>query len=149
MRKLWLKATLVSGAIDALFATLIALARGASVADLWRGVAAGPFGDAAKNWGLGGSLLGLAVHFALMGLMAGALLALLRLPLLTRINWVLLGLLYGLATWLVMYGIVLPWRFGTPFPQTDPAKLASHLFAHVGLVGLPMAWLFKRRPLPA
>jgi hypothetical protein len=141
-----LKAALLSGVLDALFATLMTLGKGGDVAGLWRGVASGPFSDAASGWGPAGALLGLGVHFALMLLMAAVLAALLRLPALARMNWVLLGLAYGLATYLIMYGLVLPWRFGTPFPQTDPAKIASALFAHVVLVGLVMAWVFKPAP---
>ena len=141
-----LKASLLSGVLDALFATLMTLAKDGDVGVLWRGVATGPFGDAATGWGSAGAVLGLAVHFALMLLMAAVLAALVRLPALARMNWLLLGLAYGLATYLVMYGLVLPWRFGTPFPQTDPAKIASALFAHVVLVGLLMAWVFRPAP---
>lgn len=141
-----LRATLLCGVLDALFPTVMALAKGGDVGELWRGVASGPFGDAANGWGPGGAVLGLGVHFCLMALMAAGLAALLRVPAFTSMNWALLGLLYGLATYLVMYGLVLPLRFGTPFPQTDPARIASALFAHLVLVGLPMAWLFKRRP---
>src|SRR5438046_1033541 len=83
-----LKATLLSGTLDALFATVMTLAKHGDVGALWRGVAAGPFGDAAKNWGAGGSLLGLAVHFALMAAMAAALAGLLRLPVFARMHWV-------------------------------------------------------------
>lgn len=141
-----LKATLLAGIMDALFATVMTLAKSGDIGDLWRGVASGPFGDAANAWGAGGALLGLGVHFALMALMAAVLASLLRMPAMARVNWVVIGLLYGLATYLVMYGLVLPLRFGTPFPQTDPAKIASALFAHIVLVGLVMAWLFRRMP---
>ena len=141
---IWM-ATLLAGALDALFATVMTLAKGGDVGDLWRGVASGPFGDAANGWGPGGALLGLGVHFALMALMAAVLASLMRVPAVARANWLIVGLLYGLATYLVMYGLVLPLRFGTPFPQTEPAKITSALFAHIVLVGLLMAWLFKRR----
>lgn len=144
-----LKATLVSGTLDALFASGMTLARGKDVGAVWRGVASGPFGDAAKDWGVGGSLLGLGVHFALMALMAAVLAALLRQPRIAAVNWVVIGVVYGLATYLVMYGIVLPLRFGSPFPQTSAAAIASALFAHVGLVGLVMSWLFRRTPARA
>lgn len=141
-----LVAALLSGVLDALFPTIMALARGGDVGALWRGVASGPFGDAANDWGAAGVLLGLGVHFALMALMAIVFASLLRIPRLARLNWVVIGLLYGLATYLVMYGLVLPLRFGTAFPQTDPGKIAAALFAHLILVGLVMAWWFRRAP---
>ncbi len=142
-------ATLISGTLDALFASGMTLAKGKDVGAVWRGVASGPFGDGAKDWGLGGSLLGLGVHFALMALMAAVLGMLLRQPRIAAVNWAVIGVIYGLATYLVMYGIVLPWRFGSPFPQTNGAAIASALFAHVVLVGLVMSWLFRRTPAPA
>lgn len=145
MRSRIVTATLASGTLDMLFASGLTLAKGKDLSALWRGVASGPFGDAALGWGLAGSLLGLLVHFALMALMAAVLVGGLRhSPRIAAANWVMIGLVYGLATYLVMYGVVLPLRFGSPFPQTNPAAIVSALFAHVGLVGLLMTWLFRR-----
>lgn len=148
MRSKVVAATLVSGTLDALFASGMAVARGNDVGMVWRFVASGPFGDGAKDWGTGGALLGLIVHFALMALMAAVLAALLRLPRIAAINWIVVALAYGLATYLVMYGVVLPLRFGAHFPQTSAGPIASALFAHVGLVGLLMTWIFRRTPQP-
>ena len=65
-----------------------------------------------------------------------------RIPALVRYWW-LAGLLYGLGVWLVMYGIVLPARFGASLP-TEPVAVAKGLFAHCVLVGLPIAWIAAR-----
>ncbi len=44
-----------------------------------------------------------------------------------------------------MNGIVLPLRFGLPFPPADLAKGAIALFPHIFFVGLPLAWLTRKR----
>ena len=64
-------ATLIAGTLDILYAALLSLANGRSPAGMLRFVASGPF-PAATEWGAAGSLLGLAVHFALMAIMAAA-----------------------------------------------------------------------------
>jgi len=59
---------------------------------------------------------------------------------------ILAALAYGVILWLVMYGLVLPWRFGMPFPSPKPAAIAKQLFAHVVLVGLTFGLVAKRGP---
>jgi hypothetical protein len=56
------------------------------------------------------------------------------------------ALLYGMILWLVMYGLVLPLRFGMPFPSPKPTAIAKQLFAHVVLVGLTFGLVAKRAP---
>src|SRR5215471_14623012 len=63
-------ATAVCGTLDILFAVLLTLWRGREPAAMLRFVASGPF-PAATDWGAGGSVLGLAVHFTLMAIMVG------------------------------------------------------------------------------
>ncbi|MDL2352189.1 MAG: hypothetical protein QFC78_05025 [Pseudomonadota bacterium] len=146
MKQLWLKAWLLCGTLDALYATLVALLRGTSTTGVWLGVASGPFGDSAQQWGAPGVLAGLAVHFALMAVMAAVGLWLARnTPLGDVAPWKA-GTLYGLALYCAMYGLVLHFRFGLPFPNPDRVKLAIGLFPHIFFVGIPMFYLFKRTP---
>ena len=140
---LW--ATLVAGTLDILFAFIVA----GSVAPVLRTVASGALGDAIAD-GPAGAPLGLLVHFAIMAVMAGAyVLAATRVALLTR-QWWLMGLLYGVVLWIVMYWIVMPLRWASFVPPGEPVAIARQLFAHCGLVGLPIAWFaarhFKVRP---
>jgi hypothetical protein len=148
MRSAFVKAWLLCGVLDGLYASVLALVRSGSVGDVWRGVASGPFGDAANGWGSGGIVAGLLVHFAIMAAMTAAALFLFRRTPLADANPWLAGTLYGLALYCVMYGIVLPARFGVPFPNPDKLKLALGLFPHVFFVGIPMA-LMLRRPTAA
>jgi len=138
------KAWLLCGALDALYATGLTFARGGEAAVTWRGVAAGPLGDAAQQWGAGGVFAGLLVHFAIMATMTGVALVLFRRTPLADANPWLAGTLYGLALYGVMYGLVLPARFGAPFPNPDKLKLALGLLPHVFLVGIPMALILRR-----
>ncbi|WP_088307872.1 hypothetical protein [Novosphingobium sp. B 225] len=150
MRQVFLKLWLLCGALDAAYATLLTLVRGdGDIGKLWRGVAAGPFGDAASQWGTPGALLGLGVHFAIMAAMVALGLWLARNTPLGEVAPWKAGTLYGIVLYGVMYGIVLHFRFGAPFPNPDQIKLALGLFPHVFFVGLPIFWLVKRTPRPS
>jgi hypothetical protein len=135
-------ATIVCGTLDILFAILLTLSRGREPAAMLRTVASGPFPDATE-WGATGSLLGLAVHFTLMAIMVAVFVAavhhrpaLLDKPLLS-------GLVYGLITYVAMNLIVVPLRFPAAWPP-KPISIATQLFAHIVLVGLPTAVIARR-----
>ena len=85
-----------------------------------------------------GSGVGLVVHFALMAIMAACFVYAAR-------NWPALvakpihaGIAYGLITYVVMNWVVVPIRFDSPLPPQTRA-IVSQLFAHIALVGLPIA----------
>lgn len=135
-------ATLVCGILDAIYPTALTLLRGRDPAAMWRGVASGPF-PGASEWGAAGSALGLATHFVLMAIMVVVfMLAARRLPSLLD-RPILSGVAYGLITYVVMNLIVVSLRFGSPLPPA-PVQIASQLFAHIVLVGLPMAFIARR-----
>jgi len=129
--------TLLAGTLDILAAIGLTLFYGRDPMAMLRYVGSGPF-PGATDWGTAGSILGLAVHFALMAIMATIfVLAAARL----RALWqkpVLWGFLYGLATYVAMNLIVVPLRFQTPLPPSTRAIL-TQLFCHIVLVGIPIA----------
>lgn len=150
MRGLFLKLWLLCGTLDALYATGLDLLRGkADPLALWRGVASGPFGDGANGWGLGGALAGLTVHFAIMAAMVAVGIWLARKSPLGDVAVWKGGTFFGLMAYCVMYGLVLPWRFGVPFPNPDKVKLLLALFPHVFFVGLPIFHFARRTPQPS
>jgi uncharacterized membrane protein YagU involved in acid resistance len=135
-------ATLIAGTLDILAATILTLIRGGQPMTMLRNVASGPF-HGADHMGVQGSLLGLAVHFTLMAVMAAVfMLAASR----WRRLWekpYLWGLLYGLATYVVMNLVVVPLRWPAPFPPS-PLSVATQLFCHIVLVGVPIALIARR-----
>jgi len=145
MKSAWIKAWLVCGTLDIAFATVATLLNGRDVGAMLRGVAAGPFGDAASDWGMAGSLLGLATHFTLMAVMVSVLALLMRRTAFGALNWLLAGTIYGFVLWLVMYGLVLPWRFGAPFPNPARVKAFIWFLPHLICVGWPLAYIMAFR----
>ena len=139
MRLLFARIWLLCGALDALYATVMTMARGADIAAMWRGVAVGPFGEGARDWGLAGSLAGLGVHFAIMAAMVAVGMGLARGTRLGQVAPWKAGTLYGVA----------PQRFGVPFPNPDRIKLALGLLPHIVLVGIPIFALIRRTPQPS
>ena len=135
-------ATLISGSLDIVFAMILTVLYGREVCNMLRSVASGPF-PAATEMGTGGAVLGLAVHFALMAIMAAAFMwivsnrrVLLDTPYRT-------GLAYGVITYFIMNWVVVPLRFDAPLP-TKPMQIATQLFAHIVLVGIPFALIAAR-----
>ncbi len=138
------RAWIVCGTLDLVYACITAAMMGGTVKSVLLSVASGPFGDDVASWGATGVLAGFLVHFALMAVMVAVYGLLVSRSPLGRMSSSLGGTLYGFALYLVMYWIVLPLRFPTVFPQIDPAKVAGALFAHIILVGMPMALIARR-----
>jgi hypothetical protein len=141
-------ATAVSGSLDILFAMILTMTIGSgNIPKMLRFVASGPFPQA-PEWGAAGAALGLVVHFSLMAIMATIyVLAARRLPdiLHSPLKW---GIIYGLITYVAMNWIVVPLRFDAPLPP-KPISIATQLFAHVILVGIPFALITARTLRPA
>ena len=55
-------AWLLCGTLDILYASVWSVLAGSDPGTMLRGVAKGPFGDGAADWGLGGALAGLGPH---------------------------------------------------------------------------------------
>jgi hypothetical protein len=135
--------TATSGTLDLLSAFVFSGIAGRTPMQVLRSVAGGPFPDATHG-GAGYAVIGLLVHYAIMSVMvtvyclaATRITALLRHP-------VIAGLAYGVLLYLVMYWIVLPWRFPTIFPQLGWWPVGNALFSHCICVGLPMGLLARR-----
>ncbi|MEO6359615.1 MAG: hypothetical protein ABIO43_03445 [Sphingomicrobium sp.] len=136
-------ATFVAGTLDITMAAVDATLKGGKTTGMLRSVASGPF-PGAGDWGAPGAAAGLAVHFAIMAVMAAVFVFAYLRSKRVRAHPLIAGALYGVGLWLVMYGLVLPARFGLPFPNPDPVEIAKQLFAHVVLVGLVIAFIASR-----
>ena len=143
MTRAFVWATLVAGTLDILYAAIMSSIFGKGPAAMLRTVASGPL-PGATELGAAGSILGLIVHFSLMAVMVAVFLVAAR-------NWpklladpILAGVAYGLVTYVVMNWIVVPLRFGTPLPP-EPRAIVSQLFAHIVLVGIPIALVAAKK----
>jgi hypothetical protein len=135
-------ATLVSGSLDILFAMILSVLYGREIGNMLRFVASGPF-PAAIDMATGGAVLGLLVHFTLMAIMAAAFMAIVRHRPQLIDTPIRTGVAYGVITYFVMNWIVVPLRFDAPLPP-KPISIATQLFAHIVLVGIPFALIAAR-----
>ena len=135
-------ATAICGTLDILFAMILTVLMGREIGNMLRIVGSGPFPSAAEM-GAGGAILGLFVHFTLMAIMASALVLFVRSRPQLLEKPILLGVIYGLITYAAMNLVVVPLRFDAPLPP-KPISMATQLFAHVCLVGIPMALIAAR-----
>jgi hypothetical protein len=135
-------ATAVSGTLDILFAMILTALFGREIGNMLRFVGSGPFPQATEM-GTGGALLGLLTHFTLMAIMATVLMLIVRArPQLLETPY-RTGLAYGVITYFAMNWLIVPLRFGTPLPPKT-LSIATQLFAHIVLVGIPMALIASR-----
>lgn len=135
-------ATLVAGTLDILSAVVYTLIAGKQPINMLKGIASAILGDDAVKGGLEIALVGLALHFAIMAVIAAVfIIAASRMPVL-KTGWITAGIAYGVGVWFVMNYAVLPARFGWhPF---QPLGLAEQFFNHISLVGLPIAWFARK-----
>jgi hypothetical protein len=137
-----LTAGLAGGAVDFIYACVVGATKGRSVMQVWQGVASGWLGKAAGAGGWGSSALGMVTHFGIATVMAATYaLAATRLPVLYR-RPLLCGFLYGFVLYAVMYGIVLPTRFGRAY-HWDGLLSATDIASHVG-TAMVMVWVLAR-----
>jgi hypothetical protein len=139
-------ATAISGSLDILFAMVLTVIFGKQIPDMLRGVASGPL-PGATDMGASGAILGLLTHFVLMAIMAAAFMLIIRArPVLLDTPY-RTGLAYGVITYFVMNWLVVPLRFDRPLPPSAMA-IATQLFAHIVLVGIPFALIAVRYVRP-
>jgi hypothetical protein len=136
--------TAIAGTLDIVYAIVFYGLRGVAATRILQSVASGLLGAPAYRGGVPTALLGLALHFAIMFVVAALFVAAsVRLAPLRR-HAVAAGAAYGLAVYAVMNYIVLPL---SAFPQRGgtPAMLvvALGLLVHVALVGIPIALCAK------
>ena len=141
-----LLATAVAGTLDITDACVYwAITKGVPPERIFQSIASGLLGKAAYKGGAQTAALGLVLHFGIMAVMVAVYaLASLRLPILTK-RPVVMGLGYGLATYLVMNYVVLPLSnasHGGPFRLP---VFINGVFAHVVMVGLPIALIVAWR----
>ncbi len=141
----------VAGIVDLVYAVMFVRPAGMPAIIVPQSIASGVLGMAAFRGGGTSAALGIALHFAIL-LVAAAiyfragrrLTALVARPLSS-------GLLYGLAFYLFMHGVVLPLSRAPHF-KSAPLTMAADLLVHVILIGPIIAlaayraWARQRAP---
>jgi len=107
--------------------------RGIGIVAGLQGIARGLIGASASSGGVATAALGAGVHFLIAFCAAAVYVALSRVIRALTAQPIFGGLLYGVAVYLFMYGVVLRLRFGN-VPLTPPC-IVIHMFC----VGLPIA----------
>lgn len=139
-------ATLLCGSLDIVYAFVASwVLKGKTPVEVLQGVATGPFGSEAAEWGAAGAMLGAVTHYAIMAVMVAVGLVLLAPRCIAGMPRWLVATAYGVVLYLVMYGIVLPLRFGAPFPNPDPLAVIVWALPHWLCVAWPLAWIAARR----
>jgi hypothetical protein len=134
----------IAGACDITYAIVFSAFRGVPALRVLQSVASGLLGSAAFKGGMPIGLLGLFLHF-LIALTAATIfyLASRRLTFLLR-RPIISGVLYGLIIYGVMNLVVLPLSAYPRRVTFPPLVLATGLFVHMFLIGLPIALAARR-----
>lgn len=135
---------LLAGALDLAAAITSGFVRGTVAQTIMQSISSGLLGRAAFTGGTATAALGVALHFAMMLIIAGIfVIASRQLVWLVRQPW-LSGPAYGVAVYFFMGLVVVPLS-AAPFAiAMAPSRLAIGLVVHVLCVGLPIAFVAKR-----
>lgn len=136
--------TLVAGTFDISAAIITWLLKGVSAARVLQSVAGGLLGRATFDGGAPTAALGLLLHFSVMSVIVTVFyVASRRLPALTR-HWLACGIAYAVCVYAVMTFIVVPLS-ALHAPMPSPSAIAQGLLVHILCVGLPIAFITRRR----
>ena len=131
------------GLVDFLFATISSVHGGASWMRPWMGVAGGLIGKAAMQGGTAMAILGIALHFLICIVAAMVLYFIASKVKWPPKQWIVLGILYGVALLAVMNYIILPLSaIGRGIYPL--ANIHVTAFFHILLVGWPTAFFVSR-----
>ena len=138
-----LYATLVVGVLDATDGVVFLGLHSQNPIQVLQYIASSLLGARSFSGGLASAGLGLVLHFAVSLVVATIYILASRHITVLRTQWVLLGLLYGMAVWSVMNLVFLPHTASVNSTLTA-AALANGLIGHALFVGLPNAFFAKK-----
>ena len=135
-------AGLIAGILDITSAFVIAGLKGVGSIRMLQGIASGLLGARSFEGGMATAGLGLAIHFLIAFTAASVFYAASRkLTLLTQ-RPVISGLFYGVAVYLFMYWIVVP--FAIVNARHSVSRDVTAVIVHMVLIGLPIALVVRR-----
>jgi len=136
-------ATALTGTLLLLASFAGAIWSGGSPTALLTGIASGVIGDAAWRGPVMGPLLGLLVHFIVIGVLVDLyIVASIRLSALNR-HWRSSGVVFGALAWIVRNTLAAPRDWPPAFVALTPREMVVQILLHVALLGLPVALLTR------
>jgi hypothetical protein len=138
-----LYATLVVGVLDATDGVVFLGLHGRNPIQVLQYIASSLLGPQSFSGGLASAGLGLVLHFAVSLVVAAIYILASRRIAVLRKQWVLFGLLYGVAVWVVMNLVFLP-HTAIVHGSVTAATLANGIISHALFVGLPSAFFAKK-----
>ena len=141
--KATLMAWFAAGTLDITYACIVSAMRGRMPLALLQSVASGWQGSAAYSGGIPSALLGLLTHYGIMLVMVASFFVTRRHVRMLRGRPWLIGPIYGLCLFAVMYGVVLPLRFPQVFPRFSGWLTLTDILVHMA-VGLIIALCYAR-----
>ena len=134
---------LLAGFVDFVYPTVKTVMAGGSWMRPWKGVASGLVGKAANEGGIEMVVLGIALHFFICLVAASLLYFIARRVKWPSRQWILLGVLYGIAFLAVMNYVILPLSaIGRGIYPLETIHIAA--FTHILVVGWPTAFFVSR-----
>jgi hypothetical protein len=132
-----------AGLADFIYPTVKTVINGGPWVRPWKGVASGLLGQTARDGGLEMVALGAALHwFICFGAAAILYFVASRVKFIPR-QWILLGIIHGIAVLLVMNYVILPLSaIGQGIYPLETLHISA--FWHIVLVGLPTAFFVSR-----
>jgi hypothetical protein len=144
-----LRAGLLTGIIDGLFASVQAVLNGSTLTRLWQGVASVLLGKEALEGGTTTALIGVLMHFGVAFAWSAVFLLLasrsawIRRVLASPYGVLKIAAVYGPFIWMVMSLVVIPVLVHRP-PTVNPRWLVQ-LIGHFPFVGLPIVAMIGGR----
>jgi hypothetical protein len=143
-----LRAWLLTGVVDGLWAIVLTLVYQRSVARLFQGIAATLFGERMLDGGASAVAIGVVMHFGVAFAWSAVFLLLV-----TRSSWLRAVLdssfgvlkvaaVYGPMIWIVMSVVVIPLLVRRPV--TISGRWWIQLIGHIVFVGIPIVWSIGR-----
>jgi hypothetical protein len=145
------RAGLLCGTVDGIWAVALTVLYGRTIPGLFQGIAATAFGAKMLEGGVPSALLGVAMHFGVALTWSAVFLALVASsPWLRRVlatPWGVVGVaaVYGPAIWVVMSAAVIPLLTDRAVAITP--RWWVQLLGHVAFVGLPIVGSIARADL--
>lgn len=140
-----LLAGLVAGILDLVAAVMVNLPRGIATLSILQSIASGLLGRETYSGGWSTAMLGVALHFSMMLIIATVYVFSARHWNALKSRAIVSGISYGIIVYFVMNLVVLPLSAFPHDTALSAWKLATGLPIHVLLVGIPIALIAARR----